>query len=161
MDWVGVPQSVEVPALLRLAREVVAVGRVVISKGTTNRFGSQFVVDAAEQTTTDDLESLLGTYRFPQRMNAPEVVRQRCQCFYAALASRFLVRLWQRSQQHGGRHGFQRFGQCLHKAQVGIEAAAGQCLAFFKLAHVGDQLVDQDHARCVATEQCFEHCLAG
>ena len=75
VNRVGAHQAVEIPALLRLAREVVAVGGVVIRKGPAHRFRRQFVGDSAEQATTDDLKRLLGAHRFPQRLNAAEVVR--------------------------------------------------------------------------------------
>ncbi|MCY1511425.1 hypothetical protein D9M68_458440 [compost metagenome] len=87
-------------------------------------------------------------------------MRQRLQCLYTSLTTSFLIGLRQRGQQHCRGHGLQCLGQRLHERQVGIERASAQCLAFLELAHVSDQLINQDHTRCTACQQCLQHRFA-
>lgn len=80
-------------------------------------------------------------------MHTAKAVSQGFQGHNAALTTRFFVRFRQGSQKHGCGYTFQGFGQVLHKAQVGVKRAAGQVFAFFKLADIGHQFVDEDDAR--------------
>ncbi|MNO82392.1 hypothetical protein D3C76_736650 [compost metagenome] len=126
MNRVSLLQTFEVMAFLSFGRKFPTVSNVEVCELTTHLLSSQLVVDPTEQTTPNDLKSLLSRHRLPQRLHTAEVMRKRLQSAHTALATRFFFGLWQRGQHYRCGHSFKRLGQRLDEGQVGVKGSAGQ-----------------------------------
>ncbi|MNJ23098.1 hypothetical protein D3C77_174760 [compost metagenome] len=74
VNRIGLLQTLVIMTLLGFGRKVGAVGSVEISKLAAHLLCRQLIIDTTEQPAPHDLEGLLGSHRFPQRLNTAEVM---------------------------------------------------------------------------------------
>ena len=67
----------------------------------------------------------------------------------------------QRRQHHSIRHELGGFRQRLNETQIAVVRAPAERLTLHKLTDVNDQLIQQHHARRIASQQGDKHLLAG
>ena len=161
VDRVALQHAVKITGLLRFLGHFGPLGHVGIGKGPADLVASLGIPDFFKQPPPHDLEGFLWSHGLPERLHPVEDRLQRLQGGHATRTTGLAVGFRQRRQHHSIRHELGGFRQRLNETQIAVVRAPAERLTLHKLTDVNDQLIQQHHARRIASQQGDKHLLAG